>query len=63
MSALAPTHAVPEITRPIVNFRPSIWGDVFLQYDSESLVLYLHMQYFTFIFFLGSIFMKYYITL
>ncbi|KAJ1376771.1 Terpenoid cyclases/protein prenyltransferase alpha-alpha toroid [Sesbania bispinosa] len=30
-------HEGPDITRPSVNFRPSIWGDVFLQYDSESL--------------------------
>ncbi|XP_061341817.1 (-)-germacrene D synthase-like [Gastrolobium bilobum] len=25
-------------TRPCVNFRPSIWGDAFLEYDSESLL-------------------------
>ena len=51
--SVAATHAVPDITRPIVNFRPSIWGDVFLQYDSESLVLYLHMQYFYLHVFMG----------
>jgi hypothetical protein len=44
MSLAAPTHAVADITRPCVNFRPSIWGDIFLQYDLESLVLYLYMQ-------------------
>jgi hypothetical protein len=52
MFVVAPTHAVPDITRPIVNFRPSIWGDLFLQYDSQSSVLYLYMQ-FTYICFYG----------
>jgi hypothetical protein len=41
MSLAPPTHAVADIARPCVNFRPSIWGDIFLQYDSELLVLYL----------------------
>lgn len=40
MSLAPPTHAVPDNTRPRVNFRPSIWGDVFLQYDSQSPVPY-----------------------
>ncbi|KAI5412144.1 probable terpene synthase 2 isoform X1 [Lathyrus oleraceus] len=38
------SHAVPEITRPCVNFRPSIWGDVFLQYDSELLEINDNMK-------------------
>ncbi|KAK2447436.1 putative terpene synthase [Trifolium repens] len=29
-------HAVPYIKRPNVNYSPSIWGDIFLQYDSEA---------------------------
>ncbi|CAJ2655848.1 unnamed protein product [Trifolium pratense] len=29
-------HAVPYIKRPNTNFRPSVWGDFFLQYDSDS---------------------------
>ncbi|KAK2379068.1 putative terpene synthase [Trifolium repens] len=29
-------HAVPYIKRPNINFRPSVWGDFFLQYDSQS---------------------------
>lgn len=45
MSHAAPTHAEPKNTRPCVNFLPSIWGDVFLQYDSQSQVLYLYLQY------------------
>ncbi|XP_057458988.1 (-)-germacrene D synthase-like [Lotus japonicus] len=35
----ATQQAVPPhmIKRPCANFRPSVWGDFFLQYDSESL--------------------------
>lgn len=44
-------HAVPHIIRPSVNFPPNIWGDFFLQYHSESLVIYLYfilyMQFLT----------------
>ncbi|KAL2331551.1 hypothetical protein Fmac_019132 [Flemingia macrophylla] len=29
--------AVPDIARPYADFPPSIWKDIFLQYDSESL--------------------------
>ncbi|XP_045827383.1 alpha-copaene synthase-like [Trifolium pratense] len=29
-------HEVPYIKRPNINFRPSVWGDFFLQYDSQS---------------------------
>jgi len=34
-------HAIHDFKRPIVNFSPSIWGNVFLQYDTESMVIYL----------------------
>ncbi|CAJ1956842.1 unnamed protein product [Sphenostylis stenocarpa] len=34
---LSTQHALPNINRPTVNFPPSIWRDVFLQYDSESM--------------------------
>ncbi|PNY15989.1 (-)-germacrene D synthase-like protein [Trifolium pratense] len=42
LAAPSPTHA--DITRPCVNFPPSIWGDVFLQYDSESLEINMKKQ-------------------
>jgi len=42
--------APPHITRPSANFPPSFWGDTFLHYHSDSLVLsFLHLQFFTFI--------------
>ena len=34
-------HVASNFTRSCVNFHPSMWGDTFLQYDSESLVSYL----------------------
>ncbi|RHN75245.1 hypothetical protein MtrunA17_Chr2g0319061 [Medicago truncatula] len=37
-------HAVSDFKRPIANFRPCIWGHLFLKYDSESMVL--HIFYF-----------------
>ncbi|KAL6218531.1 hypothetical protein ACLB2K_011741 [Fragaria x ananassa] len=33
-----PQIAMPEIVRPIANFQPSIWGDQFLNYDSQDIV-------------------------
>ncbi|TKY49011.1 terpene synthase 2 [Spatholobus suberectus] len=37
-STLASTqHAVSDLRRPCVNYAPSIWGDIFLQYASESM--------------------------
>ncbi|XP_039687039.1 probable terpene synthase 2 [Medicago truncatula] len=30
-------HAVSDFKRPIANFRPCIWGHLFLKYDSESM--------------------------
>jgi len=38
-STLASTqHAVFDIKRPITRYAPSMWGDTFLQYASESKV-------------------------
>jgi hypothetical protein len=40
-------HAVPYIKRPNVNYSPSIWGDIFLQYDSEAesmVLLYIYIM-------------------
>jgi len=43
LAAPAPVDSTqhPDFKRPIVNFSPSIWGDVFLQYDSQPMVLLL----------------------
>ena len=36
------SHNVPEdIPRRSANFHPSVWGDHFLQYASQSLVIYI----------------------
>ncbi|RHN75247.1 putative gamma-muurolene synthase [Medicago truncatula] len=37
-------HAIPDFKRPIVNFSPSIWRNVFLQYDSESVEINGNMK-------------------
>jgi len=41
LSAPAPVDSTqnPDFKRPIADFSPSIWGDVFLQYDSQPMVL------------------------
>lgn len=40
-SSPVPQIAMPEIVRPIANFQPSIWGDQFLNYDSQDIVMNL----------------------
>ncbi|KAL6146560.1 hypothetical protein ACLB2K_057238 [Fragaria x ananassa] len=37
LSSPVPQIAMPEIVRPIANFQPSIWGDQFLNYDSQDI--------------------------
>jgi len=39
-------HAVSDFKRPTANFLPCIWGNLFLKYDSESMVLLLQIFYF-----------------
>ncbi|KAL6213630.1 hypothetical protein ACLB2K_013077 [Fragaria x ananassa] len=36
-SSPVPQIAMPEIVRPIANFQPSIWGNQFLNYDSQDI--------------------------
>ncbi|BAT92460.1 hypothetical protein VIGAN_07118800, partial [Vigna angularis var. angularis] len=50
--SLSTEHAPSAITRPCANFPPSFWGDSFLQYDSESLVLYFTFEFAIFYFYL-----------
>ena len=39
LSFQAPQTAKPEeIVRPLANFHPDIWGDQFINYDSQDMV-------------------------
>jgi len=44
--------AAPYITRPSANFPPSFWGDTFLHYHSDSLVLFFIFAFAIFYFYL-----------